>query len=321
MSESSDALIIEESPTVIRHALRRLVDLSLVRLEINPPTIVERVSPATGGKYREVHIRIVTDNRPLILGQFMDLEMDGLVGYHPNYLFGFLHAHFEQKGIVDVWDNYYFVVDVHHVGPQPDLESLYKFITVDEAMGRGLVTPDAKLAKLLKLYDLRYVLTSGQRLSGPSSAMMEVVREVAWEIRGGDVIDLFAGSGALSRVALQEGCGSATCLDLNINEHVLRANMGPFWDRCRIEAQDAFDFVAPDSPPTLVLVDVFFEFTRRAVVSLLPRLRSIASRIVINVGPPAESYWVGKLEHEIERLSLPYEMVHRENSLIAVCRS
>lgn len=163
-------------------------------------------------------------------------------------------------------------------------------------------------------------LRRGHRFDGPTDRDLrptsDLVREAIFnilreDVEGAEVLDLFAGTGALGLEALSRGAERALFVERN-REHaaLIRKNLATlrFEDRGSVLTTDAYRFmktyVPPDDLPVVVLIDPpWAEFERRddrlssALAALVERLKD-DSTVVLEAGeeldestlPDAESW-------------------------------
>src|SRR5215468_5069682 len=122
----------------------------------------------------------------------------------------------------------------------------------------------------------------GQRIAAPrgmsTRPTSDRVRENAFNlvgpVDGADVLDLFAGSGALGLEALSRGAGSATFVESDRDAcRVINANLDKLGLRATVLCQDAVRAVSTESRRfDLVLCDPPYDYDRRRLDGAFARL-------------------------------------------------
>lgn len=134
---------------------------------------------------------------------------------------------------------------------------------------------------------------AGSRTRPTSDRVREAVfsmLESMGELEGAEVVDLFAGSGALGIEALSRGAARATLVErdraaleaISVNLAVL----GPLARAATVVASDALRFAATMRPAGIVFADPPYRFDAWSV--LLGSLRRRAGLLVAETGEPLE---------------------------------
>ena len=147
----------------------------------------------------------------------------------------------------------------------------------------------------------------GRRLAAPRGARTrptsDKVRGAVFNVLGqffdgGDVLDLYAGTGALALEALSRGCARAVCVeDDRFAAEVIGANAAAcgFAGRVEVRRGRVLD-VVPRLPPAayaLAFVDPPYEVGPEAALGLLDRVVAQGGRVVAEHDarrPPADRY-------------------------------
>lgn len=312
----NEVTLRREIEQVLSTAVSNLIQVpgfrySIASISFNPST-----SAATGRQFTTVRVEIMTNNRPLMLGQFMGFPTNGLRGYHPNYFFGFIHGYFEVRYRKNLWNEYQIVLDVFETRDASN--QLYRYVGLDEAVGEGVICPDAPLYQAMRKYDLKYVLMAGSTLSGPSLGMIESVERLARERKIRAVLDIFCGTGSLTKVALRNGASSAVCIDCNIDYQCMADNLGTYRGNCVLIPADAYQY-EPEEFFDLVVINPFYEFCLSTIEQIVPKLKGYYGTLLMNLGSHEEQYWISKLR---SALSKQHRRIHAKviaGEMIALC--
>jgi hypothetical protein len=157
-------------------------------------------------------------------------------------------------------------------------------------MRDGFLTAGTPLDNLLAEYELKYCLTSGRILCGPSYGLILETRETVKRLANPRVLDLFAGAGCISRVALQHGASMAMAVDIYLPEYILSANTGPFRARCERYELDCADLQL-EEPVDVAVCDPFYELSLGQMSAILPRLAAACDWLIVNLGPTSHPRW------------------------------
>jgi 16S rRNA G966 N2-methylase RsmD len=286
------------------------------RFKIEKVEILPRKSLRTGRKFNLIRVKIVTNNRPLLLGQFIYFPINGFRGFHPNYFLGFIYGHYEGTYHEKFLKNYELCLDVYE--DKDAKVNVYKYVKLQDALSEGILSEKSDLYIVMKKYDLKYLLLAGSSISGPSLSMIIALEKILKEKKVNTVLDLFAGTGSLAKVALSNGVKKVTCVDMNPD--VIKDNLGLLADRCVILKADAFKFV-PKEVYDLALLDPFYDQCFEVASSLIPKLKENVNIFLFNIGRPEYKYWIEKIISELKKNFDKIDLLEswELESTIAIC--
>jgi 16S rRNA (guanine966-N2)-methyltransferase len=115
----------------------------------------------------------------------------------------------------------------------------------------------------------------GRDVRPTSDRAREALFSMVGDVAGLDVLDLYAGTGALAIEALSRGAASATLVDLEAG--AARANVAALEleDRAQVRAMDALEFLRGAGPDyDLILCDPPYRLAARLGPDLDPLMRS-----------------------------------------------
>jgi hypothetical protein len=278
--------------------------------------VVTRLDTPAGTSRTVVILRITSTSPRAARGQYLPLTDMYDRGYVDEYLFGMIHGHWLATHQRDLFHEVAFVVDA---GDVEDSLPLYDYISVAAARTDGLIPSGSPLADAIETYNLRWVLRAGDVVSGPSPGMVATVgREVARSYMP-RVLDLFAGTCCLSRVALEHGAASVTCLDTNLNTQVANDNLGAFASRASL-LDVSLAAGLPDEKFDLVTIDPFYDHTLQAINEALDSLGDRFTLAVINLGLDLPSAWQKKIMRKITSQLVIVTMEPLFGERVAVCK-
>jgi hypothetical protein len=318
MNHAIDLPDAVEVKQCVETALSHLLAIEGLYYSVNDVDFRSSWSPALDKSITTIRIEILTNNRALILGQAMGFPLDGLRGYHPHYVVGYLHGFLEGRGGSYIGSRCQIVLDV--LETEGSKSEVYRYITRDQAMREGKLSGTSALSRALEKYAIEYVLMAGSVLSGPSYGLIRAIELVTRNHRIESMVDMFAGSCSLSKVARVRGVSRVLCVDKNINLAVAGANLGSLQTGCEFYLDDAASADISQSFDLLVM-DPFYEFALDAIIDIVSKHRNRVGCIVINLGSPGETFWSARLIQALNALGLPPRVRQFGLEQIAFCDS
>ncbi|MDQ3742499.1 MAG: class I SAM-dependent methyltransferase [Actinomycetota bacterium] len=320
MTATAADSVVATLPDVVGAALRNLVRDPAIRWSVDRVQAERHVAAETGCEYTLLHVTVSTNSARHLLGLFAPLPSAAYAGFHTSYLYGYVHAHFQASLGLDVWRAYTLAFDVAETGdgqPPP----LYRCVPTSEALRRGLIAEHSPLERSLREYQIERVFLAGDLVSGPSAGMMRTVAELTRRERPVRVLDAFAGTCALGRVAAQSGAERVVCVDRELDEAAARDTLGPWAPVCELVSQDLGDFLAErdDATYDLVILDPFYETALESVSCALERLGGRWRTLAVNLGPPYYAAWVAQLAAVLREHAVSVETRVVEEETVAVC--
>jgi hypothetical protein len=297
----------------LAHLLPDGLNTTVVGFHLGPVSYGHRARPMTA-----LTIRLRSSARTAVLGQYLPFTAQHGRGYHENYIFGCIHAHYLAAHGRDLRHEVQLVLDVEQEGP---LASVYEYVAFERAVDRGVLEPTSPLAEACARYGIRCIGLAGNTLTGPSAAMMEVVAEEAIALGAPDVLDLYCGTCALARVALEHGAERVVAVDTELDEATALANLGQYAAGCKLIQDDAEVALSAGDPVDLVVLDPFHDHTLFALEHLGPRLVGRFATAVVNLGPPLPHHWAERVHAQAETCLGPCELRERHGEIVAVVRA
>ncbi len=299
---------------VVNSALVRVTpDYAATKLE---SCSVTELNTPSGSSLTVVLLHVTTQSGVAARGQYAPLTEDYDRGFVDEYLFGVIHGHWLATYGRDLFHELEFVVDVRESGDAP---RLYRFIDINEARARQLVSRSSPVAVVIQRYDLRQLPLVGGCLAGPSPGMVEMVAHEVERLGRPRMLDLFAGSCALARVALEHGAQRAICLDTMIDEQVAAQNLGPFAPQAELRRQKLASGLG-DEKYDLVAIDPFYDETLIAFQEFIRQLNGRFQSAVINLGLSLPTAWQRRIESVIQDRMAAMHIYDLHGERIAVCQ-
>ena len=178
------------------------------------------------------------------------------------------------------------------------MEFNLKVIGLEEAVEKGFLSRFSPLYTLSKVVGVKWLVWSGEFFLGPAVEMAELV-DILTRNGGSSFLDLFCGTGALSRIALLNGFSNVTCVDTFAE--ACRRNLSDFKGRVRVVECDVFNFDF-NGYYEVVVVDPLEELIPRTIREVLPRLDGRADLVVLWVGPVARKSKAKRFARRVNRL-------------------
>ncbi len=289
MSIEFDQSVIETVRRAGTRALDWLIPSDDCRFELTDIVLSAHPSPTSESQEWMLSVRVATNNRALVLGQFADLSPDGFRGFHDNYVIGFVHSAVLAEHGLELGRLVQLQLDVHE-SPSARPSDAYRYLPLSEALARGALTDASPLARRMRRYELAHLLVAGYAVSGPSPGMIDAIEEFCRDHAGVTVIDAFSGTGSLARVALVAGAARVSCVDQSVG-HEAHGTLADFPGRSEFLSADAFDASFEWPEADLIVADPFYDHTYLVTRNLLPRWRGSVSTVIVNLGPSSAMAW------------------------------
>lgn len=307
MTDFISESILERIEAELAAEFRALVDGMILdpefEYEVDSVEAVERRStfPTDIDVLFVLHVK--TNNRAQLLGQATPFEQGDYKGFYNNLYGGWLTKHLQNEFTL----NFRYYVDVNAVLAVDHCEQFDREITLETALQEHIVREDSRLAEKMSEYGLdSLVLGGGTLVAGPQPGPIETIERLFEKYDIDAVLDLFCGSGAFTKVALQQGASTVTCLDLNLAS--ARENLRECREQVRFKETDAFDFT-PERRYDLVLVDPYFHLLPEFIKEQYPTLSTAADMILVTAGFRGDSYWIEAVRDDVRRYSTTTEVI------------
>ncbi|HEX5376588.1 MAG TPA: hypothetical protein VFW48_10580 [Solirubrobacterales bacterium] len=271
--------------------------------------------PADGSPVILLHV--AATSRRAARGQYLPLADGHDRGFADEYVYGSIHGYWLAKHKRDLFNEVMLILDVD---ADEERRPLYRYVPVETAREEGLVPRNSPLATALATYSLQWVPQAGSWLSGPSLGMIEVVAEEVGRRRSGLFLDAFAGSCALSRVALEHGADWAVCIDIALDEVIARGNLGRFASRAELRNGEIGEMIGDESFDVIAL-DPFYDHTLVAIETMAHAIGRSFECAVVNLGRAIPTAWQARLTRTVTEWGGPPTIHTLYGERIAVCQN
>lgn len=272
----------------IRKKFERLVD-SFVRdpdfeFDVTGIEVLERQSITGTASMVVFSVEVETNNRAQLLGQ----RNPYAVGSHGGHLENMYRGRIIEAVKREVEPDYGFTVEINATPTNSSTEYLDRHLSLSRAIDEGIVPEDSPLAETMRKYDLEnIVLAGGSAIMGPSPGAFETMEQVCDGRDVETVLDLFSGTGAYSRAAVEYGAERVDAID--IDAEPTRANVGDV-PEVNVREADVFEF-SPDREYDLVVADPNYDFVKRFVDERVPELVEHCDYYLQNAAAVGHVYW------------------------------
>jgi len=265
--------------------------------KIKDTRIIQTISYLNEKKINTLMITIETNNRSLLLGQFVNFRLGGMRGFHVDYLTAKIESLLESE-----MSDYDVELEIHfEVLPdknQKALNYVYKNIDFQTGIRLGLLSENSKFGKEMKKYRLNWLLLAGNEISGPNYGMIKAVEEITKKHHIARCLDLFSGTGSLAKVALDNGTLFVDCVDTSTN--VIHSTLEEYKGKYEVHDVDAH-FFKPMNRYDLAILDPFYDHTLEVVQLMLPKYRGMVKYAILNIGLTVQRYWLSLAQNEIKK--------------------
>lgn len=256
--------------------------------------VIERRSMTGDGTEIVFVINVKTNNRAQLLGQVQPFSPGGFTGYFNNLYAGRIIEALERE--FDIGHRFFVDLDVTSVDGQGYVD---RHIDLQEAIEADILPEDSPLAEKMMEYGLSsLIIAGGTVITGPLAGSMENMERVCEEHDISTVLDMFCGSGALSKIALEKGADSVVAVDLDVTS--ARKNLQEHSDRVELYEMDAFDFEITEDYD-LIITDPYYEIANDFIEKLLPRCSDHCNCLFMTVGFVNDAVWVERISSKIDQ--------------------
>jgi hypothetical protein len=300
----------------IEDEIRGLILDTSFRFKVERVDLIQR-KMKSGARYIPLfNARIRTNNRPLLLGQFLYFPVNGYRGFHNNWIEA--HVHGLLKGRFHIQEPFAINVDVYPT--RMTTTAVLSDMRLDSIVEKGILDKRSPLVVKMRKYGLNDLLVAGSQITGPDIDSMEMLERLLKQLKVRRMLDLFSGTGALSKVALVNGVEEVTTVDSSCS--VARRTLRGFERRVRFIESDIFSMKG-DLRGTydLIVADPFIDYSLRFAEELAPLSARVSDNLQMTMGFVENTYWTSRVAKSLRRSYDSVSMNNQGRLVFAVCRS
>lgn len=290
--------------TKTKEALKDLVLDPDTNIQVADCQIIDAIDWRNGSQTTIYRVAISADNKLLVMG-----EPGNYKGVYKESIETRLND-FLRK----INRNYRAWIDV-----SGEVKPLHKLLPLDKAVKQGVISRASPVYKTAKALQLPYVLLRGRYIVGPSPGLVEVVSECIQANHFETVLDLFTGTGAISKAALIKGIKKVTCVDRNTANEISEI-LKEYSDKIVVHNNDVFDFILRMRKKIdLVVADPEYEKALRVAKEIAPRIRDRCKMFILCHGFVADQEWNASVRQALKEAGFTVEPFQKFGQVISKC--
>lgn len=305
--------IVKEVVELLDNIIHSMIPDPDFTFGITDAHVIPSYSVWFGTYYKTIVVQIRTNNKQLLLGQMLFIPAYTNKGYYTFYYKGYIDGFLQGKYGRKVVRGYDVVLDV--LEEEDSYQSPYRYIDLEYAIRKGIISKKSDLVKVMKRYDLKYLLLLGSTISGPSLDMLNFVEALLDKIKVRTVLDIFSGTGSLAKVCLMHNTEFVTCIDADVE--CINKNLKEYRDRYEVIESDAWSYV-PDRQYDLAIVDPFYDLALKTTEGLLSNIRENAKVILLDVSLKCDRSWSKKIIESFKKNVGQCQILHGKISTAVV---
>lgn len=225
----------------------------------------------TSGSSETPVLTVAGPDSAAVLGHYPPFRQGEATGFLIPFLRGWM-----SSALPDLADWSRMLIDHDHL-PQPAaVAAPYRFMGLDDALERQWVTPDSPLAVFCGRYELDVLLQAGAHIAGPSLAVLQAVETTLRWLQPGSVLDMFAGTASVTKLAASFGVERLTRVDV-----VPGPPPSPPGSDIHAIVGDVFELEWSDASYDLVVSDPFYGMTYAAALFMSMKGRPLVTRVLV----------------------------------------
>jgi len=292
-------MISDMSLRKMKQQVLKLLKEIIIDPEVNVEVVdidthgIESITTGTGATV--VWVKVLTNNRPIVMGQFGGLTPNGLYGLFKSYAEGYLMGRYEEL----FGNKIRFYIDVFEDKPRHyKIEDFSKVVHRKEAIRNGIIKPDSPIDRVMSEYSLEYVLIIGGDVSAPVPGVLHAAANIARLSIPDNVLDLFCGTGAVSKAILLTHKCHVTCVDF-FTTNWARQTLAKFND-VNIQEHDVFAYEVDDFYD-LIFADPFDAEAMKFVNRFVPKILGKCNLFAMSHGYELNKYWNFLVHQELKK--------------------
>ena len=272
--------------------------------ELRDVEVIDRTSMNGSDTEKVFVINVRTNNRSQLLGQVYPFTPGDYRGYLNNFYSGRIIEKIENE--FEPSFRFFVEVNVLPLEEEQQLNYVDRHIELEKAIDNEIIEEDCKLAKKMREYSLTHlILAGGNLITGPLASSMGTMETVYEKHQFNSVLDMFSGSGALSRVAIDNGAEEVECLDLDITS--CRNNLEDYQELITFHEMDAFDF-KPNKEYDLIIADPYYSVAPDFIDRRLSYFSGRCDYFFMTIASVGSKSWEEKI---LDKLKKHFDSIER----------
>jgi len=273
-----------------------------VKIEIQGCSETIRIDWKTGSPIRILSVKVKTNNRLMIMGE-------------PGNYKGIYKEHLETllNDFVSKLDKNYRV----HIEVLGDEGPLHKLIPLVRSLQDGIITNQSPVYAVARKYNMPYILVRGRYIEGPNPGLTEISENLLAKYGFRKVLDLFAGTGIVARVALANKAEKVVCVDRTTANELISTFKS--WEKVVEVAQDDVFAFKVKEPFDLIVADPDFEDALRVAREVVPRIRNMCKVFVLCHGSVEDERWNKEIRAILQTSSNKTEQIECAGQAFTIC--
>jgi hypothetical protein len=213
-------------------------------------------------------------------------------------------------------DAYSVSLDISEID-RLELEAPF-FLKLEEALDLGYITRNSPIGRAASKYDLSHVAVYGTSVVGPSP---DTISAMEWFCEGtklGSVLDVFAGTGALTKVALRLGATKVTMVDIGRKPPLNLTR--PEWRKVTFISTDVGE-IKLKGRHNVAILDPFCDDVLEFTVGFAKRISHSSRHILFHLGWKDRRALLKEAISNLERQFATLQILQVNDSMIYVGRS
>lgn len=302
----------------IEYLLKQNVKNPKVKYYIDRIEIDKQKKPGKSSKILfNIWIKIITNNRPAVIGNYSGMPINGLYGLFTSEMEGYLEGFFDAKNEYSKV-KYIFTIDVFE-----EFESSIKFqdlievIPIKNALKNKLIRKGTDIYEEICKYNLKYIVIIGASITSPVPGTLRAVSNFISENPPKTVLDLFSGVGTISKAILTNIKCNIKCVDLYLTSWAMK-NLFDFKPFVNFTQTDVYSYT-PEHKFDLIIADPFDYMALDFAEHAQKNLSIYCNTLIMTHGFSYNKYWCKKIINELKKGFSKVETIVSNNVNLAIC--
>jgi len=282
--------------------LKKIILDPEVEIKLFGCDILDKVNWRSGNSIKVFCVKIKTSNRLMVMG-----EPGNYKGMYKENIEALLNSFVSQ-----VNQNYQVHVEVYgSEGP------LHRLIPLERAVQSGIITKLSPVYKAADKFGIPYVLIRGRFIEGPNPGLAEITEKLMKKGDYKNVLDLFSGTGIVSKVALLNHAEKVVCID-QLTGDQLSIMLKDYKNKVEAIKCDAFSFEIKE-PFDLIVADPDYENAIKVIQEIAPKIKNRCKAFVLCHGSVEDERWNKEARELLQTLGYRIEPIELLGQAITIC--